>query len=300
MKDELDENNFQKKELPFVSIGLPAFNGEKTLRNALDSIISQTHAKFELVISDNASTDSTETICKEYEKKDKRIRYTRQKKNIGLEKNFYFVLNEAKFDYFKWTAVDDTLLPSFLEKNLQNLMSDKNIVGNMSKIKFYEKRKFSPIKRFIHKIRYKYAKPRGLYSLRGSYHKKVRDLLKTSDARQIYGVFRTEKLRKSIPKEYFFGYEWAVMLNVLKYGDVNVDDEVLVHFSELGMSSTDVIVQAKHFDYGLGQTMFPILPLTNWFIKNIGWKLFFKNLDWFIHLHIWAFLSQISHFTQKR
>jgi len=68
---------------PKVTIGLPVYNGEKFIRKNLDSLLSQSYPYFELIISDNASTDSTSSICKEYEKKDKRIRYIRQKKNMG-------------------------------------------------------------------------------------------------------------------------------------------------------------------------------------------------------------------------
>ena len=65
-----------------ISIGLPVYNGENHIRKNLDSILAQTFKDFELIISDNASTDSTPAICKEYAKKDKRIRYIKQEKNI--------------------------------------------------------------------------------------------------------------------------------------------------------------------------------------------------------------------------
>jgi len=67
-----------KEHIPKVSIGMPIYNGEKLIRDVLDSLLGQTFAYFELIISDNASTDSTSEICNEYAKKDKRIRYIRQ------------------------------------------------------------------------------------------------------------------------------------------------------------------------------------------------------------------------------
>jgi glycosyltransferase involved in cell wall biosynthesis len=91
-------------KIPRVSIGLPVFNGEKYLAEALDSILSQTYRDFKLIISDNASTDRTEQICREYAAKDRRIRYYRNEKNIGAPKNFNRVFELSSGKYFRWDA----------------------------------------------------------------------------------------------------------------------------------------------------------------------------------------------------
>ncbi len=90
-----------------MSIGMPVYNGARYLREALNSLINQTYHDFELIISDNASTDGTREICEAYEKQDSRIRYIRQDKNIGALQNFQFVLNRAQGEYFMWAAADD-------------------------------------------------------------------------------------------------------------------------------------------------------------------------------------------------
>jgi len=92
---------------PQVSIGMPVYNGEPFIREALDSLLAQTFTDFELIISDNASTDGTEAICREYAVKDDRIRYVRQAENRGALANFQFVLDEAVGEYFMWAAADD-------------------------------------------------------------------------------------------------------------------------------------------------------------------------------------------------
>lgn len=92
---------------PVVSIGMPVYNGEPFIREALDSLLDQTFTNFELIISDNASTDGTEAICREYASKDERIRYVRQTENRGALANFQFVLDEAVGEYFMWAAHDD-------------------------------------------------------------------------------------------------------------------------------------------------------------------------------------------------
>lgn len=100
---------------PLVSIGLPTYLGEKFLRRAIDTLLAQTYTHFELIISDNASTDSTPIICQEYLKKDSRIRYYRQKEASGYVENFYFVLSKARGEYFMWAADDDWRAPEYIQ-----------------------------------------------------------------------------------------------------------------------------------------------------------------------------------------
>ncbi|MDP7268439.1 MAG: glycosyltransferase, partial [Pirellulales bacterium] len=73
---------------PRVSIGMPVFNGEAFLSQAIQSLLEQTYVDFELIISDNTSTDGTESICRKYALQDSRIRYVRNSENVGLESNF--------------------------------------------------------------------------------------------------------------------------------------------------------------------------------------------------------------------
>ncbi|MEM4134638.1 MAG: glycosyltransferase, partial [Candidatus Micrarchaeia archaeon] len=73
---------------PLVSIGMPVYNGERFIRQALDSLLAQDYENFELIISDNASEDKTPEICLEYAARDKRIRYYRNEKNMGAAWNF--------------------------------------------------------------------------------------------------------------------------------------------------------------------------------------------------------------------
>lgn len=97
------------RPVPAVSIGLPVYNGASYIREALDSLLAQTFADFELIISDNASTDATETICRDYAARDRRMRYYRQTDNRGALANFLFVLDQAVAPYFMWAAHDDLL-----------------------------------------------------------------------------------------------------------------------------------------------------------------------------------------------
>ena len=113
-----------------VSIGMPIYNGEKYASEAIQSILQQTHSNFELIISDNASTDMTEIICREYQNKDSRIRYVRQSKNRGPAYNFKFVFDEACGEYFMWAACDDVFSENFIEINQKFLSNNPEYVAS--------------------------------------------------------------------------------------------------------------------------------------------------------------------------
>ena len=92
---------------PRVSVGLPVYNSERYVAASIEALLGQTFTDFELIISDNASTDSTSDICREYAKSDKRIRFIQQRKNVGLAPNHNIVRDEARGEFFKWAAADD-------------------------------------------------------------------------------------------------------------------------------------------------------------------------------------------------
>lgn len=116
------------KHLPKVSIGMPVYNGELFICEALDSLLAQTFTDFELIISDNGSTDTTEIICKKYVEKDRRIRYLRQAENKGAISNFKFVLDEAVGEYFMWAAADDVWDHEWINKLLP-MVSDGTCIA---------------------------------------------------------------------------------------------------------------------------------------------------------------------------
>ncbi|MDP3794934.1 MAG: glycosyltransferase family 2 protein [bacterium] len=100
--------------IPSVSVGLPVRNGAERMAHAIDSLINQTHADFELIISDNCSTDSTWALLEEYARRDRRIRIFRQERDLGQRGNFEFVLAAARGMYFMWASDDDRWHPEFI------------------------------------------------------------------------------------------------------------------------------------------------------------------------------------------
>jgi glycosyltransferase involved in cell wall biosynthesis len=111
-----------------VAIGMPVWNGEAFLAEAIESILAQTYGDLELVISDNASTDATAEICRTYAKQDARVRYIRQERNIGSAPNHNEVVRRSSGRYFKWAAHDDVLAPKFIEECVRVLDNDEGVV----------------------------------------------------------------------------------------------------------------------------------------------------------------------------
>lgn len=106
----------QVGDTPTVSIGLPVYNGARFLAQALDSLLGQTYHDFELIVSDNASTDETAAICAKYAARDSRVRYIRQPVNIGAPRNWSFVVTVARGRYFKWASCNDFCAANLLER----------------------------------------------------------------------------------------------------------------------------------------------------------------------------------------
>jgi len=128
---------------PLISIGLPVFNGELFLSKTITSIIKQNFLDFELIISNNASTDKTSGICKKFLSSDTRIKYFDHLKSIGMLNNYRFVLEKAKGKYFMWIAADDLLsdkeyLSKMIKKfneDIDYVFPDVSIIDSEDKIK---------------------------------------------------------------------------------------------------------------------------------------------------------------------
>lgn len=113
---------------PRLSIGLPVYNGEKYVGESIDALLGQGYTDFELIISDNASTDATGDICRQYAMEDPRVRYFRQRQNIGLAPNHNFVVHKARGELFKWAANDDLYARDLIERCVTALDENPQVV----------------------------------------------------------------------------------------------------------------------------------------------------------------------------
>jgi glycosyltransferase involved in cell wall biosynthesis len=124
---DLDEVPMTPTPAPRVSIGLPVYNGEEFLEEAIESLLGQTFTDFELLISDNASTDRTEEICRGYAARDPRVQYWRNPRNVGGMRNANLTFDRARGEFFRWAAHDDICGPTMLERLVAELDANPDV-----------------------------------------------------------------------------------------------------------------------------------------------------------------------------
>ena len=113
---------------PLVSIALPVYNGADTVAPVVEAVLAQTHSNLELVISDNASTDGTQEICRQFARDDRRVVYLRQATNVGLLNNFISAAENTAGTYVRWIGDDDSLEPDYLARVLDVFEEDRRRV----------------------------------------------------------------------------------------------------------------------------------------------------------------------------
>lgn len=120
---------------PLLTIGMPIYNGENYLSESIESILSQSFTNFKLIISDNASTDNTEDICRRFASYDNRIQYVRNQYNLGASQNFNELVKLSNTKYFKWAAADDICAMDLFEKCINVLNNDDSVVLAFGKVR---------------------------------------------------------------------------------------------------------------------------------------------------------------------
>lgn len=216
--------------MPAISIGMPVHNGEAYLRETLASILAQTFDNFEVIVSDNASTDATATIVEKFAARDGRIRVIRQPQNIGALANFRFVLEEARAEFFVWRAHDDLTAPNYLEVLYRAL---RTAPGNTLAVPTVVRRRldgteaartpfpdFSRFSRPFRVIRHLHAAQSGW----------------------LYGLFRTEDVRRALARaKAEFPYLWAqdhlIVLPFIVDDRVTGTNETVFYQRETGISA---------------------------------------------------------------
>ena len=273
---------------------MPVRNGGEGLEERLKSILSQSFKNFELIISDNGSDDITSKICEKFVALDTRISYYKQSKNIGLWNNWIFVFEKAKYDFFIWASHDDIWDTDFLKENLDVLLANQDCVCSISKLNWVgepiDELKIKYNDSITIKIKKKISRYLALrypITTTGDYEKRLRSALK-KDGAHIYGLFRTEVLKKVVPKETFLGGETAVILGALKYGNLFVTESNFYQkvVEKKGATSGGMIKWIKTISPNNYCIIFPVHYLNLWLIKNLGIKLYFRNLDVIISMHL--------------
>ncbi len=186
---------------------MPVFNGEKTVAAAIESLLQQSFSDFQLIVSDNASTDATSEICNELAREDSRIFYFRQAINIGAEANFDFVLQAADSEYFMWAAADDVRSRDFLALCVSYLDSNSGYIGSTCPTRF-EGMEPDPI-RMGDRTLCDDDVNENIIAFFEDWHANGR----------FYSLFRRKELGFWLHQpKHFLGADWALIVQLLKIG----------------------------------------------------------------------------------
>jgi hypothetical protein len=221
-------------EDPVVSIGMPVYNGERFIRQALDTLLEQTYPSFEIIISDNASKDGTRRICEEYAAQDHRIKYNRNPTNIGIARNFCRVFDLASGTYFKWSSHDDFLAPKFLECCVAVLNNDPSVVLATTRFNLVDEHgtekniddALDEVATNDGRYRFQTKWPQKLSSWHP--HERFLDIvLRNTLCQEFYGLIRADSLRTVSPHGRYSGANKVLVAELSLLGRFYVVDEPL-------------------------------------------------------------------------
>lgn len=210
------------RDQPKISIGMPVYNGAASLGAALDAMLAQTYSAFEIIISDNGSSDATESIARAYAVRDSRIRYIRQPENLGAARNFRFVLEQASAPYFMWAACDDIRTTDFIAENIDFLEANPDYSASTCPNDFGVAKQVS-------------------FSLTGNVEERFRQFFDNCWLSHgiFYSVMRTDVIRDcELVGQSFIGVDWGVDLFLASRGNVHRTERGLTVFGANGISSS--------------------------------------------------------------
>lgn len=222
---------------PLVSIGVPVYNAERYLKEALDSLLAQDYPNLEIIISDNASTDSTPHICQSYAAADSRVRYQRSEKNIGALGNFDGLLKLASGKYFMWHAHDDLRTADYVSECVAVLEKHPQAVSCFTETLFIDEAGV-PLKES-----YQQGHP-DFGSLDLDRRKRIRLLTEQAGWYGVYGLMRLDALRRTRPISNLLGNDLVLLMELCLLGPILKVEKPLFKYRTFQAKSTDAIMKS--------------------------------------------------------
>lgn len=209
----------EHRVIPKLSVGLPVYNGERFLALAIEGFLSQTYTDFELIISDNASTDKTREICEEYAKKDQRIRYVRSETNLGAAPNHNRTFELSRGEYFKWAAHDDESDPNLLSRCMEWIeRAPDSVVLVYTEAELIDSEGQTT---GHYQTSVACADPR-------PYRRLSKVMKRIGLGTPMYGIARTEALRKTRMHGSYIGADYVFVAEVALVGEIQIIREPLL------------------------------------------------------------------------
>ena len=222
--------------VPKVSIGLPVYNGEKFVTGAIESLLKQSHSNIELLISDNFSTDGTASLCRAAAWRDSRVSFNQNLRNIGAAGNFCRVFESATGKYFMWAAHDDLWQPDFVSKCVAALEAFPSVVLCASDVRFIDQLGQPVSERGLRVVGGKYNR---LNTFKRDLRRRVSELTRELNWYAVYGVIRTEALKKTGLFTGNYGSDVILLMELLLQGETLILPERLFHYRIQQKSAAD-------------------------------------------------------------
>jgi len=250
---------------PLVSVGLPVYNGENYIAEAIESVLAQTCEDLELIVQDNASTDRTAEICREFLARDSRVRYYRNPRNLGAAPNYNLAYSLARGRYFKWLAHDDRLLPGYLGAAIGALEARPDAVLCNSVVRYIDgEGKYIGL----------YDSGLGKADVRSPSRRFASMVLSSHSCVDFFGVIRREAMKRSLLHGSFHGADRAFLAQMAMRGAFIQLPEPLVEMREHDNRYTRKQAraterQAWHDASLRGRITFPAWRLYSEYVKAI-------------------------------
>src|SRR5581483_3760446 len=193
-----------------VSLAMPIFNGEQYVEETLASLLAQDFTDFELIITDNASTDRTEEICRQFAAREPRIRYVRNERNLGASANYNLGLSLAAGEYFKWCAHDDLLSANCIGALVNALDNDPEAISAFPATQCIDEKGV-----VIPMVGEQLPDKRGL----GPAQRFMRGIHQGGTMFEIFGLYRKDVLRKTMLHLPYYGSDRALLAEIAILGE---------------------------------------------------------------------------------
>lgn len=243
---------------PLVSIGLPTYNRAKTLQRTLESVAAQDYPHWEVLISDNASSDETEAVCADFCRQDTRIRCIRQPQNIGAQSNFNFVLQHSSGQYFLWLGDDDWLCPEFLSRCVPALEQDPHCALALGRVHYYQGDHLA------------FTEPETALCQASGSARVLAYYAHVTENGLMYGLMRRSLLTPALMPRNVIGSDWLFVAALVFQGRVRVQEETCVNRS-LGGISRDRRRMAVTLGFSPMQANHPYLCIAGFAFQEIAW-----------------------------
>lgn len=204
----LSKSQMPRSQNPRVTIGVPAYNAERYLAISLGSLLEQTYTDIEILICDNASTDSTPDIAADFARRDARVRYVRNERNIGAGRNFIRCVDLARSELFRWQSADDYSAPTFIERCVEILDAHPDVMQAYPRAIVVDENG-TELERYAERIETRSDNPRERY---------LHVMRNLGRVNAFFGVMRTDLLRRTGIHGSYIGADIVVQAEIALYG----------------------------------------------------------------------------------